>query len=440
MGKSLSGFCLSFLLIGACHQPSLEAISWSSPADLTQTGFDSTSPQIQIDDDQVCTAVWSRYDGKYFVVQGAQAKFKGAWSNPVTISDSTGNAFVNQMVLSPQDYPLVIWTKATKNGGTVIQTSQLAARGWTTPTTLSQPGPQGQNATNPSIAITETGYTVVVWQQNNGINNIIQSVTRKNNKDWSAIENVTIAVPGAIGDITPQVALDEKGNAFAVWIHTPTQSIQGSIRAQNGHWSLPTNIYIGNETLSDPEVAFDTLGNLIVLWTSFDGTNRSIRTVSRTTTGAWSLPQTLSPSGFDATNGQLAIDSGGNAVAVWQYSDGVNTIIQSSFRNSTRSGAIWSTPINLSIAGEDASDPEIFINSQRTVGVTWKRSDGSNFIIQSSTKNVGANWTTPASISTHGEDAMSPQIALDKHNNEVVVWQRSDGQCSVIQAAFGFPK
>ena len=67
----------------------------------------------------------------------------------------------------------------------------------------------------------------------------------------------------------------------------------------------------------------------------------------------------------------------------------------------------------------------------------WSRSDGSNFIIQASTKPFKGSWqATPDDLSISGENASNPQVATDPVGNVIVtVWQRSNGTNQIIQAA-----
>lgn len=434
--KKLLNSCLGMLVLSTVYSNSIEAANWTAPVNISAPDKDAVAPQVIIGTDKKCVAVWSRFNGTNFAVQSSQTKVGGAWSKPATLSKLVGNAYYAKLALNQQDNPIVVW--AQKKGSTfVIQTTELAEKGWLVPVTLSIPGGADNIATKPQIAISDKGNIVVVWQRNDGVNNIIQAVTRNNNRSWSHPDDLTVSVPEGLGDIDPQVAIDAKGNAIAVWVHTPTQTVQASVKTQNGPWSLPSILSDAGETVSQPQVAFDAFGKAIVVWTRYDGTNRIIQSTSCNSNGNWASPVDLSESGQDAVNPQLAIDSGGNAFVVWQRSDGVHTIIQAATKQGGRTSQDWSPATDLSLPGEDASDPKISINANRLVGVIWKRSDGANFIIQVTTKVPGNPWAPPVSISAPGQDATSPNIALDNFDNIVATWQRTDGQNTIIQSSFG---
>lgn len=452
MRRVLAGFCLSLALFGT----TLEAMKWSKPTDLSAPGKDAIAAQVAVGTKDNCFVIWSRYDGSQFVVQSAKANFGKYWLLPVNISEANGHALFAQIAMDQHDSPIAVWSQ-NQGTGYAIYASQWTPHGWSVPAKLSKAGSAGQNAaTKPQLAIGHDGHTMVVWQQDNGINNVIQCVTRKKDKEWFKPENISGAVAGAIGDIDPQIALDCNNNALVVWVHTPTQTVQASYKSLDGRWSLPMNLSDGNTIVNHPQVAFDSYGNAIVVWEGSDGSNRIIQCANSTSPNSWTAPINLSNPGQNAVNPQLVVAPDGSATVVWQRSDGVNTIIQAATGHTTssarvapyqkthaktaRTGPSWSEPVDLSIAGEDASEPQIHINAAGSVSAIWKRSDGANFIIQTTSLNSDGTWSLPKPLSDIGQDATRPQLALDTTGNILAVWERTDGQNTSVQASFGLIK
>ena len=56
----------------------------------------------------------------------------------------------------------------------------------------------------------------------------------------------------------------------------------------------------------------------------------------------------------------------------------------------------WGLPVNLSATGQNAYDPQVAMSSDGTYQtITWRRSNGTNDIIQAATSSDnGATWTT----------------------------------------------
>src|ERR1051325_6115370 len=102
---------------------------------------------------------------------------------------------------------------------------------------------------------------------------------------------------------------------------------------------------------------------------------------------AWVLPAPdLSAAGQNASSPQVAIDPAGDAVAVWTRFNGTNTIIQSASRPA---GGAWSAPLDLSAAGQNASSPQIAVDPAGNAVAVWTRSNGTNNIIQTASKPAG---------------------------------------------------
>lgn len=431
--------CVVFFILSLSCSPLWGVANWSAPVDLSEELKDAIMPHVAVGADGKCYAAWSRYDGSSFIIQSASAaKLAGAWSLASSLSLPIGNSHFNQISIIQKTNPIVVWAQKI-NGKYEIQSAQMAQDVWTAPLTLSTDPTSGHNAIKPQIATNQNGQDIVVWEQFNGITNVIEVVGKKYNNPWSLPCILSDESHEGFGAIDPQVAIDSKGLAIVTWIDTATQTVQASMLGQNGHWTSPLILSEAGASIRSPQVVMDDQGNKTVVWSRFDGTARIIQATSISSTGQWSGPVNISAPGQDANNAKIVLDSGGNVTVVWQRYDGVNTIVQASTK---QNGPVqnWSTPVDLSSAGEDASDPQICVNSAQQLAVIWKRSDGSNFIIQSTIKFPGNDWELPVSLSAVGQDATQPQLAIDKCGNIVAVWIRGDGQNLIVQASFAKTK
>jgi hypothetical protein len=73
----------------------------------------------------------------------------------------------------------------------------------------------------------------------------------------------------------PQVINDASGNVHAVWTRSDGVNfrIQYSTRTAGGDWSTPVNLSDATQSASQPQIDADPSGNLLVVWTRFDGAN-----------------------------------------------------------------------------------------------------------------------------------------------------------------------
>jgi hypothetical protein len=193
----------------------------------------------------------------------------------------------------------------------------------------------GGNASSPQIAIDNLGNAIAVWSRSNGSNNTIIQASRYTytNGSWSTPEDLSAVGQNASN---PKIAIDNLGNAIAVW--TRFNGFNGIIQTRrytyNGSWSTPESVVdlsaVGGNA-SSPQIAIDNLGNAIAVWSRSNGSNTIIQARRYTyTNGSWLASVDLSETGGNASSTQIAIDKFGNAIAVWSRYNGSNGIIQSS--------------------------------------------------------------------------------------------------------------
>ena len=78
-----------------------------------------------------------------------------------------------------------------------------------------------------------------------------------------------------------------------------------------------------NETRTNPQ------GDASAVWDRSNGTNSIVQAAQLPVgASAWQAAQNLSAAGENATAAQVAADSQGDVTAVWQRSNGTNTIVQ----------------------------------------------------------------------------------------------------------------
>ncbi|MBS4168785.1 hypothetical protein [Parachlamydia sp. AcF125] len=255
---------------------------------------------------------------------------------------------------------------------------------------------------------------------------------------WST--PVDLSVPGQNASI-PKVATDPLGNSVAVWgrFNGANLIIQASSLAFGGIWSEPSSLSIMGRSATSPQVAVDPLGNAVAIWSRSDGLNLIIQSSTQNFGGNWSIPANLSLPGQNATNPQVVVDQSGNAVAIWERSNGMHLVIQAA--TLPRNGS-WTTPVDISLPGQEALQPHLTVNLSGNVLAVWKRFDGRHYLIESAALPYGGSWSFPTILSQPGQNADKPQVALDAAGEAIAVWSRYNGKRNVVQASrstFGNP-
>ena len=93
--------------------------------------------------------------------------------------------------------------------------------------------------------------------------------------------------------------------------------------AADGAWKVAEAIDVGAPFVDLPEIAIDSDGNAIAVWLRDDGFGNLDVYASRfsAAAGTWSVPELLETGDGLALNVALAMDSSGNVIAIWNQDD-----------------------------------------------------------------------------------------------------------------------
>lgn len=433
MNKVLFSSLLVFSCLSMSDNIIEAAISWSSPENLSVAGKDAVGGKVVIDSSGNTVAAWSRYDGAYFTVQSISKQFKGNWGKRIDLSDHNSNGLYINLNSDHLANTIAIWSYFGKKENGIDANLCKFGSGWGASKEV-----DGSASSNvmayPQCAFDQQGNAVAVWLANESGHNIIKSATKLYGKQWKDPVNViSFSATGQI-NIRPKVALDQQGNAVAVWVNPDTLAIQSAIKPLSSNWSKPIVLSANQLPIDQPQIGIDPFGNATAVWSRNDGSNYTIQASTKLYTGQWMPPVNLSSAGQDAFAPQIAVDNSGTVVAIWYRSNGSTTVIETA---SMPLGGQWSTVSDLSDPSQDASDPQIKIAANGDAIAAWKISNGQNFVIQAVQKPYKSTWQIPVTLSQPGQDAVNPQLAVDSYGNGIALWQRSDGANSIVQASFG---
>lgn len=194
--------------------------------------------------------------------------------------------------------------------------------------------------------------------------------------------------------------------------------------AAAGSWSDPVDVSMEARDIQQHQITVDSAGTATAVWMN----GGIIQSSSRPNGGNWSTPVDISLADGAANHPQVTVDSSGLATAVWYRSNGTNDIVQSSSRPH---GGNWSTPVDVSLPGGNASRPQVTVDPSGLATAVWYRSNGTNDIIQSSSRPSGGDWSTPVNVSLEGENSSGQRITVDSSGIVSAIWRRN----GVIQSS-----
>ena len=219
----------------------------------------------------------------------------------------------------------------------------------------------------------------------------------------------------------------------------------GNVSSINAHlrrivfaspWPAATSLSGAGQDAWGPKVAAGPDGAVTAVWYRRDGHNSRVQVATLAPNEYWSPPTDLSLPGEDATDPEVAMGARATALVVWRTWDGAHHRVQASSRGENGK---WSAPISLSQAGEDAWDPQVAVGPHGMAVVAWRRSDGTSHQVQATTRVAYGPWSSPVMLSTGGGDAWDPRVAVGSNGTATVAWSRSDGSNERVQAATRAP-
>ena len=252
-------------------------------------------------------------------------------------------------------------------------------------------------------------------------------------KAWGTAE--LIKTDSTASATSPQVAFDANGNALAVWreFEVANFNIHSNRYVAATGWGIPELIETDNTgDASAPQMAVDSNGNALAVWAQGDGTRTNIWSNGYVANSAWGTAELIeTDNAGSASIPRVAFDANGNALAVWRQSDGTRSNILS---NRYVAGVGWGTAelIETDNAG-NASIPRVAFDANGNAFAVWKQSDGSRNNIWSNRYVANAGWGTAELIETDDAGtADGPKVAIDANGNALAVWWQSDGTRSNI--------
>ncbi len=224
----------------------------------------------------------------------------------------------------------------------------------------------------------------------------------------------------------PQIAINSSGNAIAVWRQSDgTRYNIWANRFNGSSWGSAELIETNDLGRAwRPQIAIDSSGNAIAVWHQSFGTRYNIW-ANRFNGSSWGSAELI---GADDTvwtsTPQIAFDSNGNAIAVWHQFDGTRDNIWANRFN----GSGWGSAelIETDNTG-DALVPQIAFDSSGNAIAVWAQYDGTRDNIWANRFN-GSSWGSAELIETNDTGrARNPQIAFDSSGNAIAVWRQDDG-------------
>ena len=297
--------------------------------------------------------------------------------------------------------------------------------------------PVGTDGLDGRVAVDGNGVATLMWRKSigGGATGVVQ--TRRLNADGTLGEIKDLSPAATVS--RPDVAVSPAGIATFVWHeYDPTFDFNGEnvVRARQriGENDLgPVHtlgpFYEGTMPF-DPQVATDPQGNATILWPEWDSWSHVLATRRLSSTGELNNARRLTTAGADTFSAQVVVAPSGRATLVWARSDGSNMRIETRWRDP--SGSIGRR-IQLSSAGQWATNPQAAVDQDGDVTFAWQRYDGADYRAQTRTMLANGTLSRVRTLSAAGEGASLPQVDVSPTGNGRIVWNRLNPWDKIVQ-------
>ncbi len=411
---------------GATALPAVKA--WGAATLLgTNHLTDSSNQQVAIDASGNALAVWQQFDGVINHIWANRYTPSTGWGTGVLLeTDSVNDAGLPKVAFDPSGNALAVWTQSDGTHQNIWANRFTAATSTWGTAVLIETDNAG-DAYDPMVAFDGSGNALAVWYQNDGLHDHIRSNRYTAGTGWGAAAPIE-ANPGDYAQ-HPRIAISASGNALVVWHQNDGTfyNIWSNRYTMGTGWGTAVLIETGNAGHAiNPQVAIDGTGNALAVWQQSDGAHTNI-VANRYTPGAgWGTATLIVTNNLvGAANPQVALDGSGNGMAVWEQYAGTMANIMA---NRYSVGTGWGTPALLETTDTgDALHAEIAFDATGNALAVWQQSNGLRTNAWSNRYTSGSGWGTALRLEPDaGGNTYDPQIAIGPSGNALAVWNKFD--------------
>lgn len=415
-----------------CAAP--QQITWNTPTQISTSGVNASAVQVVEDSNGNATAAWLENGS----VVTRTLPSGGSWGTKTTLT-TVSSSYLNLAVDSSGN-TTALWVE----GGVVKTANKSSGGSWSGKSSIS-----GSGASQARLSIAPNGNAVAVWMRNG----FIEASTKLLNLLWDLV--VAQLSSGGAED-HPDVFLGSNGTTIAVW-HTSASGsdvLQSSTALVLGTWKTAVNVLSLSSSAHHnyPHVAVDNNGNAIAVWFSYALSGSTYSDVQVLTASlpssstSWTaIPTTLTvqlgllnPGSLQNT---VKFDGSGNAIALWTNSyDGASYAVETAI---LPVGGTWISVGEIVQNNRNAFQGDIFVNSSGhgLIGYMWF--DGTNIAVQAVetdlTNPFPNTFTIPITVSS-GTNNGYPRVGFSTTSttlNSIAVWEGYDGTDTTILASTG---
>jgi hypothetical protein len=227
-------------------------------------------------------------------------------------------------------------------------------------------------------------------------------------------------------DFVPQFACNAEGHAVAAWSQSDGEYhyIWAARYAPGEGWSISQQLEDNMGNAFGPQASINSDGSIVVMWYQDDGTYSNVWVCWFNVGAGWGEPQLLQVYPVnDAFDPQVEIDDLGNVVAVWTQFNGQHDNI---WANRFVADVGWGTATCIQTnQATQAGDPKITMDANGNAVAHWVQCDPDGDHYWSSRYNTDIGWHAAVKREAYDSSrAFGAQSTTDTHGYHLTFWDQ----------------
>lgn len=365
--------------------------TWGTAALVENESTRCRFPHVAVDATGAATVVFEHFDGMRTNIRFNRYSEQNRWGVSGLLETSDDIAFGSDIAVDAQGVVIAVWGQGAADDFNIWANRFTKEGGWSG---RQQVEPSGNGvASEPQITMTPDGVAFVVWRVSSSGPDTLGLRSSRFNPDtmeWGTDRPVSAQTLSAIRSFA--ITADVNGNAIAVWVQADDSGDRVDVWANRyvsgDSWGDPEPIE--TEVAGDagfPDVAADPAGNAIAVWNESDGIRSNIWTNRYSSGDSWGRAIRLETDNRgSAFSSRVATDAAGNAMAIWEQSDGTTLNV---WYSRYTAGSNWSPRERLEVSDDDARFLPAVALSPRGFGIAgWQEYDGTRMNMWANTFNA----------------------------------------------------
>jgi len=386
--------------------------NWASPQIIkSDISPHDTEADVAIDAEGNAMAVWNESDG---TTRSNWASYKSAgtgWGVPhqlKTDSFSKPLQLPAKVAFDGSGNAIAIWSQSSGGLDEIWFSRFLKNVGWSTPAFVSNE----RVTVSPQLAVNTAGNAVVVWNSSSFKSESVWASHYQAEIGWSFRQAISGTGRREAGRPAEEVQIisDNTGNFMALWLQTVNGELElwsNRYIADTG-WEEVTTLSRGDSIPGHARLAGDGQGNAVAIWNESEGTSSTVWSNRYRVYEGWSGPERIDSDLSGMTEFPLvAINSTGEAVAIWRHLEGdSDTHNLKANRYIPGTGWVGANTVNESALSSPTQTPPVITSAGESI-VAWQSPTGVRI-----RRYTNSGWNEPESVANKGFGVDSIQLFI----------------------------